>query len=65
MRRAEVLELLGVSRQTLYNWMNKGEFPAPVQIGPNAVRWRNGDVADWLASRPTGVLPELTARYAT
>ena len=61
MKRAEILDLCGVSRQTLYNWINAGKFPAPVQIGPRAVRWRAGDVADWLTSRPSTARPKAVS----
>jgi excisionase family DNA binding protein len=36
-----VAELLGISRRTLYNWVQRGLFPAPMRLGPNGrtLRW--------------------------
>ena len=28
-----------ISNSTLYKWISEGRFPAPVRIGPRAVRW--------------------------
>ena len=38
-RLAEVLELTGLSRSTVYKLKSLGLFPQPVKIGPHAVRW--------------------------
>ena len=52
MRRREVLELLGVSHNTLYRWMDGAEqFPRPVKIGARATRWRSDEVEAWIARR--------------
>ena len=52
LRRAEVERRIGFGRSTLYRMMRAGEFPAPIKIGPRAVRWSAREVAEWLASRP-------------
>lgn len=41
----------GVSVSTLYDWMAKGLFPRPVQLGPRAVGWRIADLERWEAER--------------
>ena len=51
LRRPAVLEMIGVSVPTLYRWMDKGLFPRPVRLGPQAVGWRSADVDEWLSSR--------------
>lgn len=51
-REKDVLALLGVSKATLWRWRREGVFPHPIQLGPNTVGWRRGDVDEWLASRP-------------
>ena len=53
LRRNDLLELLGLSRSTLYNMIRAGRFPAPMRIGQRAVGWREATVKDWLAARPT------------
>ena len=47
-----VLDAVGVSRSSLYQWVGEGRFPRPVQVGPRAVRWRSSEVESWIASRP-------------
>ena len=51
MRPAEVANTLGVHRCTLWRWIKRGNFPAPLQLGRNAVGFRQSDVAAWLDSR--------------
>lgn len=50
-RRAEVLEVTGLSRATLYRLISDGRFPAPVKLAANAVGWREAEVREWLESR--------------
>ncbi|MBT5434749.1 MAG: AlpA family transcriptional regulator, partial [Rhodospirillaceae bacterium] len=42
----------GFSRSTLYNKIKAGDFPAPIEIGPNAVGWPAHEIDAWVASRP-------------
>jgi excisionase family DNA binding protein len=43
--RSEVCALLGISRWTLYRWMESGIAPAPVVTGPGCTpRWNRRDV---------------------
>ena len=51
MRMKEVLEMLSISRSTLYLWIRKGIFPQPTLIGGSgtrAVRWRRSVIERWL-----------------
>ena len=48
----EVCEITGFSATTIYSWMNAGQFPSSVRMGPRAVRWWQSDVEAWLESRP-------------
>ena len=52
-RRPEVQALTGLSRSTIYDLMAKGAFPRPVRLTAKAVAWRDSEIADWLAQRPT------------
>jgi prophage regulatory protein len=47
LRLGDVCDLLGVARSTVYRWMSRGEFPAPVRIGDHAVRWSIESVQTW------------------
>ena len=52
LRLREVLALCGLSRSTIYRKMREGSFPEPLKVGVRAVRWREAEIEDWLASRP-------------
>jgi predicted DNA-binding transcriptional regulator AlpA len=41
------------NRVTLSNWIRENDFPAGFLLGPNSRAWREDEVEDWLASRPT------------
>ena len=44
----EVLNLVGVTRSTLYRWMDAGTFPKQVLVGGNTVVWVESAVTAWL-----------------
>lgn len=44
----EVAALFRLHIATIYKWLRTGDFPAPVRIGPRAVRWRGADLIDHL-----------------
>jgi prophage regulatory protein len=46
----DLCKQIGVSRTTIYRWINTGTFPAAVRISPGAVRWRSEDVEQWRTS---------------
>ena len=49
LRRADVLELLGIRPVTLYRWVKDGKFPAPMHLGAGRIiAWRKADVEAWL-----------------
>lgn len=52
LRRPAVEAATGLSRSTLYDMMDRGEFPRPVRIGRRAVAWPESIIQDWLAARP-------------
>lgn len=50
---AEVAELLGVRRQTLWGYVARGQFPVPDgQYGPKLKWWWHSTVEAWLSARP-------------
>ncbi|EJL6396513.1 AlpA family transcriptional regulator [Vibrio cidicii] len=51
LRLEEVKEIVGVSKSTIYKWMNEGQFPAKVSLGPRCVGWLNTDIDNWLKER--------------
>jgi prophage regulatory protein len=51
LRERDVCEMVAVHRSTLGRWVEEGLFPAPIRIGPVAVRWRLSAVQEWMASK--------------
>jgi len=53
LRRPEVEARTGLSRSTIYAWVQAGAFPRPVALGARLVGWRETDVKTWLEARET------------
>jgi prophage regulatory protein len=51
LRRNRVEARTGLSRSRLYELIAKGEFPAPVALGPKSVAWVSSEVTDWIEAR--------------
>ena len=56
---ADVCGMLKLSRRSIYRLQKDGSLPAAIRIGPRASRWRETDIATFLASRPP--VTELSA----
>lgn len=54
--KAEVCDLVGVSYQSLWNWMRADKFPRSITVGPGKIGWYETEVAEWIAARPRTVL---------
>lgn len=52
LRTAEVMQMTGMSRSTLWRAYRHGDFPSPIQITDKSVGWRLSDVQRWIADRP-------------
>lgn len=52
LRCADVQELTGLGRSTIYKLMDEADFPRPVKVTGKTVRWPEKAVEEWLASRP-------------
>jgi prophage regulatory protein len=50
-RKAQVLECVGMKATWLHEQVKAGKFPRPVRLGERAVGWRQSDVEAWLESR--------------
>jgi prophage regulatory protein len=53
-RRAEVLELLKISRSNLYQKIDKGLWPKPINLGLRAVAWLSTENEQVLAAMIAG-----------
>nr|MBP8206539.1 AlpA family phage regulatory protein [Acinetobacter sp.] len=47
--------LLGVSDKTIWNWVKRGEFPAPIKLSPSVTVWRLSEVQAWMDEKGMGV----------
>jgi prophage regulatory protein len=50
-RLKEVIETTGLSRSTLYSYIEQGIFPKSVPLGGRCVGWVESEVADWIVAR--------------
>lgn len=57
-RRPEVLELLKISRSNLYQKIDQGLWPAPIQLGARAVAWISTENEQILAAMIQGKTQE-------
>lgn len=51
LRLPEVKQKTGQSRSTIYDKVQRGDFPAPVKIGERAVGWVEAEVDAWVKAR--------------
>ena len=47
LRRAQIEELTGLSRSTIYERVKAGSFPKPIKIGNRAVAWLQSEIDAW------------------
>ena len=40
----DLQDLLKISKATIYRWMEADDFPKPLHLGANMVRWRSTDI---------------------
>lgn len=50
-RMPAVVAATGLSRSTVLRAVKAGTFPEPIHIGPHAVAWDAGAVAQWQLDR--------------
>ena len=53
MRMRDVIEMVGVSRATIYRWMDADGFPRSIALGGNSIAWSEKSVQEWMESRIT------------
>ena len=49
--KPEVLDRVGVSYVTIWQWMRTGAFPASREVG-GKVAWLESEIDDWMTTRP-------------
>lgn len=53
LRLPAVIQLVGLSRSSIYLLIQQNAFPKQVQLSFRAVGWRRSDIEAWLESRAT------------
>ena len=51
LRERDLTALLSISSSTLYRWVGRGDFPAPIRLSEGVTVWISEQVADWLAQK--------------
>ena len=54
LRVKDIQGMLGVSKSTIYRWMDERDFPTPIKFSAKAVRWRLDDIEKWITQQPNG-----------
>lgn len=57
LRLDAVKQRTGVSRATIYRWIDEGIFPLPRKIGPKAVAWDSDAIEAWAKACPVVYAP--------
>jgi len=50
-RLPDVVHHTGLSRSTIYEMIQRNEFPRQVRLGKRAVGWMAEDITTWISSR--------------
>ena len=65
MKVGDLANMLGVSRSTIYKWVEEGHFPKPFVFGSHkpdgkvsVSRWNVEEVENWIAERPREITDE-------
>ncbi|MEZ9518260.1 AlpA family transcriptional regulator [Vibrio splendidus] len=51
MRLKEVIQVTGISRSSLYKYLNEGQFPPPVSLGVRSVTWVDHEIQTWITTK--------------
>lgn len=44
----QLVDILSVSKSTIYLWVQKGQFPQPRKIGENTSVWSEDSIQSWI-----------------
>ncbi|MEZ8658775.1 helix-turn-helix transcriptional regulator [Vibrio cyclitrophicus] len=50
-RLKEVINMTGLGRSSIYNFMKEGSFPTSVSVGGRGVRWVESEINKWMEAR--------------
>ncbi|MCD9148837.1 helix-turn-helix transcriptional regulator [Pseudophaeobacter flagellatus] len=55
----QVAHRFGVSKDSIWRWKRKGDFPTPVKLGGTTTRWRLIDIEEWEGQLACGLVFNL------
>lgn len=50
-RLPKVQNLTGLSRSTIYAYIQAGKFPTQIELGPRSRGWLESEIYEWISSR--------------
>lgn len=50
-RIKEVIKMVGLSRSSIYSYINNGSFPKPIQISSRSVAWQRVMIEEWVMTK--------------
>ena len=53
-RLPEVMHRVGLSRSTIYQYIEEGRFPAQVRLGRRCVAWNYEEIDSWIEEKLAG-----------
>ena len=54
LRLNNVKERTGLGRSSIYLYIKRGLFPAPIKLGARSVGWLESDIQAWIMSKKQG-----------
>ncbi|MFB9126538.1 AlpA family phage regulatory protein [Paraburkholderia dipogonis] len=51
LRLRDVMQIVGVGKTSIYQWMKLGSFPRQVRLGSRAIGWHAQEIEAWLVAR--------------
>jgi prophage regulatory protein len=55
-RIPQLIQILNVSKSTIWSWVKDGTFPAPIKLGKNCSAWSSEVVNKWIQSKTNSSL---------
>ncbi len=50
LRLPELVRTIGVSRATIYRYIDSGRLPPPVKLSTRCIAWRASEITAWMAA---------------
>jgi len=50
-RVSQLVEMLNVSKSSIYLWVSQGKFPKSFKIGGGTSVWSDLDISEWIESK--------------